>query len=80
MGQTRPIIRAGLPFIRCHELRHSTAALLPPLGERPKVVQECLGHSTIGVTMNIYSHVLADMQPKAATKLDELIAEKTTAN
>jgi integrase len=74
----RPLlVRAGLPSIRLHDLRHSAATLLLSLGEHPKVVQERLGHSTIGVTMDIYSHVLPDMQRNAASKLDTLFAEKT---
>ncbi len=71
----RPLLaRAGLPYIRFHDLRHSAATLLLSLGEHPKVVQERLGHSTIGVTMDIYSHVLPDMQRNAASKLDALFA------
>lgn len=73
----RPLLaRAGLPAIRFHDLRHSAATLLLSLGEHPKVVQERLGHSTIGVTMDTYSHVLPDMQRKAASKLDALFAAK----
>jgi integrase len=68
----RPLLnRAGLPANR---LRHSAATLLLLLGEHPKVVQERLGHSTIGVTMDTYSHVLPDMQRKAADRLDTLFA------
>jgi integrase len=44
------------------------------VGEQPKVVQEHLGHSTTSVTMDTYSHVLPDMQRKAASKLDALFA------
>jgi len=71
----RPLLaKAGLPYIRFHDLRHSAATLLLSLGEHPKVVQERLGHSTIGVTMDTYSHVLPDMQRKAASRLDALFA------
>ncbi len=73
----RPLlIRAGMPSSRFHDLRHSAATLLLSLGEHPKVVQERLGHSTIGVTMDTYSHVLPDMQRKAAAKLDALFSEE----
>jgi integrase len=68
--------RAGLPRIRCHDLRHTWATLTLSASEHPKVVQERLGHSTIGVTMDTYSHVLPDMQRKAASKLDALFTEK----
>src|SRR5262249_41701493 len=70
----RPLLmHAELPAIRFHDLRHSPATLLLSLSEHPKVEeQEGLGHSTISVTMDINSHVLPDMQRKAAAKLDSL--------
>ena len=56
-----PLLKSTrLPVIRFHELRHSTATLLLSLGCNPKVVQELLGHSQIGVTMDVYSHALPD--------------------
>ena len=64
--------RAGLPRIRFHDLRHSAATLLLSQGVHPKVVQERLGHSSIGLTMDTYSHVLPDMQREAAAKLDAI--------
>ncbi|MBI4507212.1 MAG: site-specific integrase [Chloroflexi bacterium] len=70
----KPLLRrAGLPDIRFHDLRHSAATLLLALGEHPKVVQERLGHATIGVTMDVYSHIMPDMQRQAAAKLDRLL-------
>lgn len=69
----KPLLeRLELPDIRFHDLRHSSATLLLKLGEHPKVVQERLGHSTIGVTMDIYSHVMPDMQAAASAKLETL--------
>jgi integrase len=69
-----PILtRAGLPQIRFHDLRHTAATLLLSLGSHPKVVQERLGHSTIAVTMDVYSHILPTMQRDAAAKLDGLL-------
>jgi integrase len=65
--------RAGLPDIRFHDLQHTAATLLLRLGEHPKVVQERLGHATIAVTMDIYSHVMPDLQRDAAAKLDRLL-------
>ncbi|MHB0870069.1 MAG: tyrosine-type recombinase/integrase [Chloroflexota bacterium] len=50
----------GLPGLRLHDLRHSTATLLLSLGVYPKVAQEILGHSQIRITLHLYSgHVPA---------------------
>ncbi len=68
----RLLEKAGLPDIRFHDLRHSAATLLLSEGVHPKVVQEILGHSEIGMTMNTYSHVLPTMQKDAMSKLDNL--------
>ena len=65
--------RAGLPAIRFHDLRHSTATLLLSLGCNPKVVQELLGHSQIGITMDVYSHALPTMQKDAMSALNRLL-------
>lgn len=65
--------RAGLPNIRFHDLRHSAATVLLDLGIHPKVVQEMLGHSQIGMTMDIYSHVLPTMQMEAVSKLNDVL-------
>ncbi|MGB8345096.1 MAG: tyrosine-type recombinase/integrase [Ktedonobacteraceae bacterium] len=62
----------GLPRIRFHDLRHSAATILLSIGIHPKVVQELLGHSQIGMTLDIYSHVLPSLQKEAMGKLDEL--------
>ncbi len=67
----RPLLKAaGLPAIRFHDLRHTSASLLFAEGCHPKVVQERLGHSSIQVTMDIYSHAIPSMQTDAAQKLD----------
>jgi integrase len=65
--------RAGLPDIRFHDLRHTHATLLLALGENPRVVQERLGHSTVSLTLQIYSHVLPDLQAEAARKIGEAL-------
>jgi integrase len=64
---------AGLPVIRFHDLRHTSATLLLAAGVHPKVVQERLGHSQIGITLDTYSHVVPTMQLEAASKLDTLM-------
>jgi integrase len=67
--------RAGLPRMRFHDLRHSAATLLLELGIHPKVVSEMLGHSQIGITLDLYSHVTATMQQQAVTALDGLFGD-----
>lgn len=65
--------RAGLPCIRFHDLRHSAATLLLSQGIHPKIVSEMLGHSSITMTLDIYSHVLPTMQRQATAALDALL-------
>lgn len=59
--------------IRMHDLRHTHATLLLLAGVQPKVVQERLGHSSITITMETYSHVLPSMQRSAVDRLDALL-------
>lgn len=66
--------RAKLPRVRLHDLRHTAATLLLSQGTHPKVVQERLGHSTIAITMDTYSHVMPQMQAAAAKQLDSLLS------
>src|SRR6266542_5740727 len=68
--------RAGLPRMRFHDLRHSAATLLLELGIHPKVVSEMLGHSQIGITLDLYSHVTATMQQQAVAALDGLFEDQ----
>lgn len=73
----RPLLqRAGLPAIRFHDLRHTTATLLLAQGIHPKVVSEMLGHTTIGITLDTYSHVLPEMQREAASSLERLLSQE----
>jgi integrase len=60
----------GVPRVRFHDLRHSHATQLLLAGVHPKVAQERLGHSSITVTLDLYSHVTKTMQEDAAAKLD----------
>ena len=66
------LARAGLPRIRFHDLRHSAATLLLGLGIHPKIVSEMLGHSQIGITLDLYSHVTATMQQEAVQAFEGL--------
>jgi integrase len=65
--------RANLPHVRFHDLRHSHATWLLKSGVHPKVVQERLGHGTISITLDTYSHVLPSMQEEAARKIGNLL-------
>lgn len=62
--------RTGLPRIRFHDLRHTAATLLLGRGVNPKIVSEMLGHASIGITLDTYSHVLPTMQQSAAAEMD----------
>jgi integrase len=62
-----------LPRVRFHDLRHSHATHLLASGVHPKVAQERLGHSNVGITLDLYSHVLPGMQEDAAAKVDASI-------
>ena len=64
---------AGLDGVRFHDLRHTCASFLLAAGTHPKVVQERLGHATIGITLDTYSHVVGSLQREAADRLDELL-------
>ena len=66
----RLISRAALPRIRFHDLRHAHATHLLASGVHPKVASERLGHSQVGITLNLYSHVLPGMQADAASRVD----------
>jgi integrase len=56
-----------------HDLRHSCATLLLGEGVHPKVVSDLLGHSQIGITLDLYSHVSATMQAVAAEAMGRLL-------
>ena len=74
----RPILeKAGLPRIRLYDLRHSCATLLLMADEHPKVVSERLGHSTIVLTLDTYSHVLPTMQQQATARLESLLYDES---
>ena len=56
--------------IRLHDLRHSHATHMLASGVHPKIAQERLGHSSVGITLDLYSHVLPGMQAEAVSKVD----------
>jgi integrase len=62
-----------LPEIRFHDLRHTCATLLLPENVNPKVVSEMLGHASIAITLDTYSHVLPNMQESAAKAMENAL-------
>jgi integrase len=71
----KPLLRrAALPPIRFHDLRHTAATLLLLQGVHPKVVSEMLGHASISITLDLYSHVWPTMQKDAVRRLDDLLS------
>lgn len=77
-----------LPRIRFHDLRHTHATLLLKAGIHPKIVQERLGHSSINVTLDTYSHVLPNLQEAVLKNIGDsitgdrkpILVEETTQN
>jgi len=65
--------RSRLPVIRLHDLRHTHATLALRAGIHPKVVSERLGHATIAITLDTYSHAIPAMQEEAAVRIAELV-------
>ena len=63
----------GLGHFRFHDLRHSHATQLLKAGIHPKIVSERLGHSTIAITLDTYSHVMPGMREDAADRLNEAL-------
>lgn len=76
----RPLLaQAGLPAVRFHDLRHTAATLLLLAGVHVKVVSEMLGHSSVSLTLDTYSHVLPSMQADAAAKMEALFTVERAA-
>jgi integrase len=71
----KPVLKqAGLrETIRLYDLRHTCATLLLAAGEHPKIVSEMLGHASIQLALDTYSHVLPDMQQGAVAKLEDML-------
>ncbi len=71
-GWARYLRHKELPRVRFHDLRHAHATLMLTQGVHPKVVSERLGHASIGITLDLYSHVLPSLQTEAAAAFDQL--------
>jgi integrase len=77
-GWSKLLRRAELPHVRFHDLRHAHATLMLSKGVHPKIVSERLGHASIGITLDTYSHVLPAMQQEAAAAFDEIFSASRT--
>lgn len=75
----RLVSKTALPRIRFHDLRHSHASQMLAAGVHPKIASERLGHSTIAITLDLYSHVLPGMQADAAEQVDAAIRRAVNA-
>ena len=73
---TKLVRRSGLNGTRLHDARHTHASLMLKQGIHPKIVQERLGHSSIQITLDTYSHVAPGLQQAAANKFDDTIISK----
>ncbi len=70
----KPLLKKdSLPEIRFHDLRHTCATLLLGRGVHPKLVQELLGHATISMTLDTYSHYLPSMGDQAAGAMGDAL-------
>jgi integrase len=70
--------RAGLPAIRLHDLRHTMATTALTAGIHPKIVPERLGHTTVAMTLDTYSHVTDTIQGEAAEELYRVASSGAT--
>jgi integrase len=64
---------ASLPDIRFHDLRHTCATLPLTKGVHPKIVSEMLGHASVAITLDTYSHVIPGMQDAAASAMEDAL-------
>ncbi|HEV8223734.1 MAG TPA: tyrosine-type recombinase/integrase [Rubrobacteraceae bacterium] len=66
--------RAELPQIRFHDLRHTCATLLLSRNVHPKYVQELLGHATVAITLDTYSHMIPGMGNHTARAMEDVFS------
>ncbi|REJ79052.1 MAG: site-specific integrase [Acidobacteria bacterium] len=69
----RVLKRAGLSGLRLYDLRHTHATLLLKAGVHAKIISERLGHSSIALTLDVYSHVLPNMQAEATEHIEQML-------
>jgi integrase len=71
----KPLLKgANLPDIRFHDLRHTCATLLLGRGHHSKLVQELLGHASVAITLDRYSHVLPGMSDQTAAAMESTLS------
>ena len=68
--------KANISHIRFHDLRHTCATLLLGKGSHPEFVQELLGHATVAITLDTYSHVMPGMGDQTARAMQEALARE----
>jgi integrase len=74
-GKLERILKpVGLPKIRFHDLRHTCATLLLSKGVHPKFVQELIGHATISITLDRYSHVIPPMGDQTRKAMEDVLS------
>ncbi|UZQ49077.1 tyrosine-type recombinase/integrase [Clostridium kluyveri] len=80
MKQYKVCEQLQIPYIRFHDLRHTYATMLLVANTNPKVVSELMGHSTVSMTLNTYSHVLPSLKENAINKLENLLFPENHQN
>ena len=73
---SKVVRKAGIQNVRFHDLRHAHASLMLRTGASPKVISERLGHSSIAITMDIYSHVMPGLQEEAAIRFEDALTPR----
>ena len=72
--------KTDLPRIRFHDLRHTHASQMLAAGVHPEIASERLGHPTIGISLDLYSHVMPGMQADAAEQVDAALQAAISAS
>ena len=74
----KALTKAGLPKFRMHDIRHTFASLMVARGISVKIVQELMGHATVQMTLDTYTHVLPGMKADAVGQLQEFFSVDST--
>jgi integrase len=71
------LARLSIDHMRIHDLRHTAAVLMIAQKIEPKMISEILGHSRIGITMDLYGHLFDPMRREAADRMDDMLGEQS---